>query len=86
VGGICGALLTNLSAWLSGVWFDLDLVGGVFRDVAEVLPFVHAVELARCAIRGDHSNLTEHLGIVVLYAVLASVGAVALFLRQMKRR
>ena len=23
VGGICGALLTNLSAWLSGVWFDL---------------------------------------------------------------
>lgn len=28
VGGICGALLTNLSAWLSGVWFDLSLVGG----------------------------------------------------------
>ena len=23
VGGICGGLLTNLSAWLSGVWFDL---------------------------------------------------------------
>ena len=23
VGGICGALLTNLSAWLSGVWFAL---------------------------------------------------------------
>ena len=23
VGGICGALLTNLSAWLSGVWCDL---------------------------------------------------------------
>ena len=26
VGGICGALLTNLSAWLSGVWFDLDML------------------------------------------------------------
>lgn len=24
VGGICGALLTNLSAWLSGTWFDLE--------------------------------------------------------------
>jgi ABC-2 type transport system permease protein len=45
VGGICGALLTNLSAWLSGVWFDLELVGGVFRKVAYALPFVHAVEL-----------------------------------------
>jgi len=28
VGGVCGALLTNLTAWLSGVWFDLELVGG----------------------------------------------------------
>jgi ABC-2 type transport system permease protein len=28
VGDVCGALLTNLSAWLSGTWFDLDLVGG----------------------------------------------------------
>lgn len=27
VGGICGALLTNLTAWLSGTWFDLELVG-----------------------------------------------------------
>ncbi len=26
VGGICGALLTNLAAWLSGTWFDLDLI------------------------------------------------------------
>ena len=30
VGGVCGALLTNLSAWLSGTWFDLELVGGAF--------------------------------------------------------
>lgn len=32
VGGICGALLTNLSAWLSGTWFDIDLVGGAFKN------------------------------------------------------
>ena len=34
VGGLCGALLTNLSAWLSGVWFDLSLVGGIFEKIA----------------------------------------------------
>ena len=34
VGGICGALLTNLSAWFSGVWFDLELVGGFFEKLA----------------------------------------------------
>ena len=27
VGGICGALLTNLSAWFSNIWFDTAMVG-----------------------------------------------------------
>ena len=44
VGGICGALLTNLSAWLSGVWFDLSLAGGTFEKVANLLPFVHLMD------------------------------------------
>ena len=47
VGGICGALLTNLTAWLSGTWFDLELVGGAFQRIAYALPFVHAVELGQ---------------------------------------
>ena len=37
VGGICGALLTNLSAWLSGIWFDVELVGGTFHKIANVV-------------------------------------------------
>jgi hypothetical protein len=37
VGGICGALMTNLSAWLSGIWFDLELVGGAFKKIAYAL-------------------------------------------------
>ena len=53
VGGICGALLTNLSAWLSGVWFDLSLVGGFFEKLADVLPFVHAVEMEKALYSGD---------------------------------
>ena len=86
VGGICGALLTNLSAWLSGVWFDLDLVGGVFKKIAYALPFVHAVELERAALSGNFSELLPHLLWVLCYAALALVTAVYLFLRQMKRQ
>ena len=84
VGGICGALLTNLSAWLSGVWFDLELVGGVFKRVAYALPFVHAVELEKALFIGDFSRITEHLLPVILYAVTISVSAILVFLRQMK--
>ncbi len=86
VGGICGALLTNLSAWLSGIWFDLELVGGAFRTIAYALPFVHAVELERAVLAGNFSGIFPHLWWVLAYAVALLALAVLLFLRQMKRQ
>ena len=86
VGGICGALLTNLSAWLSGIWFDLELVGGAFKKVAYLLPFVHAVELERAMMAGNFSEALPHLYPVLAYAVVTTIGAILLFLRQMKRQ
>lgn len=86
VGGICGALLTNLSAWLSGTWFDLDLVGGAFRKVAYALPFVHAVEMERAVLAGRFADIFPHLWWVLGYGAAALVAAVMLFLRQTKRQ
>ena len=86
VGGVCGALLTNLCAWLSGTWFDLELVGGAFKKIAYALPFVHAVELERAVIAGNFSQIFPHLLWVLGYAVVALVIAVMLFLRQMKKQ
>ena len=85
VGGICGALLTNLSAWLSGIWFDLELVGGAFKKIAYALPFVHAVELERAALAGDYDQILPHLWWVLGYAAVLTALAVWLFLRQMKK-
>ncbi len=85
VGGICGGLLTNLSAWLSGIWFDLDLVGGTFKKIAYALPFVHAVELEKAAVAGDFENILPHLLVLLAYTVVTVVLAVLLFLRQMKK-
>lgn len=86
VGGICGALLTNLSGWLSGVWFDLDMVGGTFRKIANVLPFVHGVEMEKALLAGDFQGALPHLMPVLLYGAGAAGLAVVLFLRQMKRQ
>ena len=86
VGGICGALLTNLSAWLSGIWFDLELVGGVFKKIAYALPFVHAVEMEREIIAGNFLGIFPHIWWVLGYAIVALSVAVLLFLRQMKRQ
>ncbi len=86
VGGICGALLTNLSAWLSGTWFDLALVGGAFQKIAYALPFVHAVDMERAVLAGNIGDALPHLWWVLGYAVLALAAAVWLFLRQMKKQ
>lgn len=86
VGGICGALLTNLSAWLSGIWFDLELVGGTFRKIAYCLPFVHAVEMERAILARDLAGSIPHLLWVVGYAIGLLAVAVLLFLRQMKKQ
>lgn len=86
VGGVCGALLTNLSAWLSGIWFDLNLVGGAFKKIANLLPFIHAVELERAVIVGNWGGILPHLLWVLGYCAVVLSLAVLMFLRQMKKQ
>lgn len=86
VGGICGALLTNLSAWFSGVWFDLNLVGGTFKRIAHALPFVHAAELEKALFNGNLEGAVSHILPILLYSVLITVVAVFCFLWQMKKQ
>ena len=86
VGGICGALLTNLSGWLSGVWFDLKLVGGSFEKIANVLPFVHAVEMEKALFSGSFELALTHVTPIILYSVFITAIAILSFLRQMKKQ
>ena len=86
VGGVCGALLTNLSAWLSGVWFDLKLVGGLFEKAANMLPFVHAVDLEKALFSGNFEAAAVHFPPIILYSVFITAAAVFCFLRQMKKQ
>lgn len=86
VGGICGALLTNLSAWLSGVWFDLKLVGGLFEKTAYALPFVHAAEMEKALFTGNFEAAAAHILPILLYSVSITVLAVFCFLGQRKKQ
>ena len=86
VGGISGALLTNLSAWLSGIWFDLNLMGRTFRKIAYALPFVHAVDMGRALLAGQYTSALPHLWWVLGYTAIIFTAAIFLFLRQMKKQ
>lgn len=83
VGGICGALLTNVTAWLSGTWFSLDLVGGTFKTIAYWLPFAHAVDMGKAAVEGQYADIFPHLWWVLGYAVFFIVLAVIVFKKKM---
>ncbi len=86
VGSLCGALLTNVSAWLSGTWFSLDLLGEGFKRFAYVLPFANAVDAARAALAGDvRAALTPAL-IVCAWSGVFSLLAVLTFHRKMKAK
>ena len=86
VGGMCGAILTNVTAWLAGIWFDLSLIGGPFQAVAYALPFVHGVEGAKAALAGDWTALPGHLLWVSLWAAAVLGLAVGLFRRRLVER
>lgn len=86
VGGICGALLTNLCAWLSGVWFDLALVGGFFEKIANALPFFHAAKMEKALFCGSFELAREHVLPIFLYSAIITAASVFCFLRQMKKQ
>ncbi|MCF7832737.1 MAG: ABC transporter permease [Candidatus Marinimicrobia bacterium] len=83
VGGICGAFLTNFSAWLSDTWFDINLVGGAFAKIAKALPFYHAVEAGRYALAGEYSKIFPDLWWVIGYAIVISALAIWVFGKKM---
>lgn len=82
VGGICGALLTNVAGWLSGVFIPIDLIGGAFKKAADILPFYHSVQAIKATL-GDFTEMLPHLMIVLGYTVIIFIFAIIAFRHKM---
>ena len=84
-GGLCGALVTNLTAIFSGIWFDLSLAGGFLEKLGNAMPFLHAVKIERLVFSGSIEGLWAHFAVVAAYGTVILILAILLFLRQMKK-
>lgn len=84
VGGVIGALLTNLTGFLSGAFIPIELIGGSFLAICKALPFYHAAQGAVYATQGDLIPMFSHLWIVLIYAVIIIIFAIIAFTRKMK--
>lgn len=85
VGGVCGALLTNIAGWLSGVFIPIDLIGGAFKTITHILPFYHSTEAIRISLGGNFSRILPHLIVVIGYAIVIFTLAIITFNRKMNR-
>ena len=83
VGGICGALLTNVAGWLSGVFIPIDLIGGAFKKAADILPFYHSVQAIKATLSGNFIEILPHLIIVLGYTIVIFILAIIVFHRKM---
>lgn len=83
VGGVCGALLTNIAGWLSGVFLPIDLIGGAFKTITNILPFYHSVEAIKISLSGNFKHLFPHLFVVIVYTVVIFAFTIIIFNRKM---
>ena len=83
VGGVCGALLTNIAGWLSGVFIPIDLIGGAFKTIAHMLPFYHSTEAIRISLGGNFAQILPHLIVVIGYTIVIFTLAIITFNRKM---
>lgn len=85
VGGICGALLTNLAGWLSGTWFSIEMIGGTFETICTILPFYAASLASKLLFQGEFSQALPQLGRVTAWAAAAFLAAVLVFTRNIRK-
>ena len=83
VGGV-SSILVNAATLLGGTWFDISIMPTGFRRFAGMLPFVHAVDLARAAARGDLTAIPAPLAWVLGWSAVLAAAAVILFRQRMR--
>ncbi len=82
--GLCSIIIT-ITGMVGGIWMDVDGLGGVIKDVANVLPFYHGVSLAKMPFSENTERLAEHLVWTVGCAAVVYVLAAVAFQSKMKK-
>lgn len=78
------SVVVQVAALLSGMWFDLDMIGGGFNVFCHVLPFANAYDIVRYTIAGEYGNVWLPFMITFAYAALLFSLAVAAFRNRAK--
>lgn len=82
VGGV-SSIFIQFVAFLGGVWFPLEIVGGAFEIAGKILPFYHCIQLAQKTLAGNFQNVLLHTAIIIGYTILVALLAIFSFKKKM---
>lgn len=80
-----GTILINGVAWFSGAWFSLDMVEGVFKRIADILPFSYALHGIKGVLNGDFTLVGRDLLVIMTYTVIILITSTYCFKRKMQQ-
>lgn len=83
VGGFA-SIIINLVAFTSGMWFNIEMIGGIFKTICEWLPFYSAVNIIKYGLNASGSGLLRDLIIVFIYAFGIYILSIIIFRKKMK--
>jgi ABC-2 type transport system permease protein len=85
VSGVGSMLITAIGLF-SGVWMDLNVVGGVFESIGNALPFAHAVDASKKLLAGGSINeISGSILIICTYTIILFLLAIISFRWVMKK-
>ena len=79
------SLVLNVAALLSGMWFDLSMIGAGFSNAMHFLPFANAVDVINFATAGLWGKVWLPLAITCIWAVVLFTLAVMTFSKKSKK-
>ncbi|MFA7075935.1 MAG: ABC transporter permease [Candidatus Izemoplasmatales bacterium] len=79
------SIIIQVVAFMSGMWFSLDMIGGVYEDIAYVLPFAHGVDMIKSVMSGNYAEIWVNLIVIIGYIIAVTFLAIYAFKKKMKQ-
>lgn len=71
------SIIIQLVAFTSGLWFDIDSLGGVIKIVSNVLPFKYSVDILRALFNGTSIQIVN---VFILGGYILMIGVVSILI------
>lgn len=73
------SIIIQVSAFTSGMWFDLNMIGGAFKTISYILPFAHCADLLKYLLAGDFGAALIPFLVVIAYMIFLTLLSIILF-------